>query len=132
MYKHIFREPVNGKSPVVLPPDGDYLLLLCIDERQYIPEIVTIRQRHMETVYFHIDCFTPSLTSDYLERGKEWSFAEVEFIPTKSKDAHTAIKELYKRSKEMEEKVSVLQELVDRPDAAGCKFSYEQICNVLS
>lgn len=31
----------------------------------------------------------------------------------------------------LQEKVQVLEELVDQPDGAGCKFSYEQIQNVL-
>ena len=33
---------------------------------------------------------------------------------------------------ELKETIDVLQELVDRPDGAGCKFSYEQIENVLN
>ena len=36
-----------------------------------------------------------------------------------------------KENNRLKEENEILQELVDRPDGAGCKFSYEQIQNLL-
>lgn len=41
-------------------------------------------------------------------------------------------KNIYQMNEELKHKINILEELVDRPDGAGCKFGYDQIAKVLN
>ena len=42
-----------------------------------------------------------------------------------------SITNVFESNKKLTEENEILRELVDKPDGAGAKFSYEQICKVL-
>ena len=126
------------------PKDGTYVILLEIDGFCFPPQIVEFHDNNTDTIHFFQDgddfpdAFMYHIETERKLRLKAHDYNQfyiITFVPTGNfKNTHEYILDQYKKSKlvqQLEEKISVLEELVDRPDGAGCKYSYEQICSVL-
>ena len=136
----------QAKAIFPKPTDGKYLLLLKTDSYEYRPQILTYCQTDqiMTCLEFYRDG-----NDDYdallilsdgdcvLECNVQHKLITINLLRMEEhKNAQGFILDLYEQQskliKELKDKVDILSELVDRPDGYGCKFSYEQICNVMS
>ena len=147
MYEHTFDPPTlesdEYKASICLPSDGSYITLLQINNLELPPRILKIVNgciqdplwKRFTRISFPSLYFSSiTLTTTSLVTSHEWQSASIKLIsvPAETYKLHGVISSLQTKIEELEEKVGILQELVDRPDGAGCKISYEQIRNVLS
>jgi len=141
MLYHFHLETSNGWTKLPFPPDGKYELYIKSKDFCTNAHKVIVENGHLK----HDDQFY-----DLYAGGGAWGdiavgYIEVEENVFQSEVDDSVYLDVYwfknsvlnwvdyirKENNRLKEENEILQELVDRPDGAGCKFSYEQIQNLL-